>query len=172
VTLTAAGWPRPRDDWRNGARLPVPWIVSPPEWAKMDPERGAASLEDRLCQVCGEGHAEPSGGQPPRVVIFQDGRLRDRDTGGELNLSERGEANLAQFLHMSVILCARDQAMLHERCARLAVGTCPFLRGSLERGTLFAFTVPVTDLQIDRAFDREDATRLFALGERAEVWEP
>lgn len=146
--LTVAGWPRPRAPWRHGKRLPVPWIVPPPEWALMDPRRGRQAIEDRLCQVCGEGFESS---ETP-CVIFLDGKIRDAETLRELHAVPR--YSLPPGLAERIVLRARDQAILHERCAKLAVGSCPHLVRAKNGGRLFGFVGPVGSLWI-----REGGTR-------------
>jgi hypothetical protein len=116
-----AGWPRPwRLDAKSGEHLPAPWITVLPEFAKMDPARGGQMVRYRLCQVCGEGHGDGE------CIIFLDGGLRDAETLTEVEFPRKPDLipPLADFA-----LRAHDGAMLHERCAKLAVKFCPFLRG-------------------------------------------
>lgn len=155
--LTPEGWPRPFGDYKDGARLPVPWIVSPPEWAAMVPAREKACVYGCVCQVCGEGH-DPG----ERVVIFQSGKLRDQDTGGELEYG-------TPFTDAKVLLVALDNGVLHERCAKLAVGFCPHLKKAHAEGRLCAFTVPRADLKIER---RARGGQITALGDHAKSWAP
>lgn len=161
VVLTPPGWPRPRLPDRHGIRRPVPWITQAPEFASMEPNRGRASILGRLCQVCGEGHE--SGAD---VVIFLDGRLRDRKTRGELQL-RRPAVN---FLHMDVALKALDQAIMHERCARLAAGACPQLQRMHAEGRLFAFVGPLESIEHDT--DEKGApTKVYMHGPAARPWD-
>lgn len=138
VTLAPPGWPRPRLPDREGVHRPAPWITETPDFASMDPDRGALSITERLCQVCGEGH-EPGAD----VIIFLDGPLRDART--RERLESRGP--LVNFLHVDVTLKALDQAIMHERCARLAAGACPQLRRMRAEGRLFGFVGPVESIE-------------------------
>lgn len=155
--LTDAGWPRPFGDYLEGARLPVPWIVSPPEWASMVPIREKECVLSKRCQVCGEGYDDGD-----RVVIFQSGPLRDQETGGELGYG-------TPFTDAKVLLVAKDNGILHERCAKLAVGFCPHLKKANAEGRLCAFTVPLSDLRVDR---RGSTGQINALADRAQPWKP
>jgi hypothetical protein len=162
--LTEAGWPRPRAPFVADGEthmLPVPWIVSPPEWATMDPKRGRASLEARLCQVCGEGFTEPD----EAAVIFLDGMPRDAETLEELELHAR---DLRAEALPRIVLKARDQAICHERCAKLATGFCPFLSRAKAGNRLFAFVGPVGALYI-RNFEGRDSEVYFP-GHRCRPW--
>lgn len=161
--LTDPGWPRPRAPYKGESTLPVPWIVPPPEWAAMDPERGVASVTDRLCQVCGEGHDADGD-----VVIFLDGAPRDAKTFEEVPIGYELGADPGQWRREQLILLARDQAILHERCARLAVGTCPFLKRAAEGDRLFGFIGPVARV-FHRTFDGR-ASQVYLPGEAARVW--
>lgn len=144
--LTPAGWPRERRPDREGKVWPVAWITLAPDFAKMDPARGKEALEQRLCQVCGEGH-DPD----IDIVIFLDAELRDADTFERVHLGYDFPPEPHDNLDR-LVLKAKDAAMLHDRCARLAVATCPHLRGARERGVLFGFTGPIDDVFL-RKFD-------------------
>jgi hypothetical protein len=161
--LTPAGWPRPKAAWR-GKRLPVPWIVPPPEWVTMDPERGIQSVEDRLCQVCGEGH--DAGGE---VVIFLDGMPRDAETFEEVPVGYELGTDPGEWSADKLVLLARDQAILHDRCARLAVGTCPHLKRAAAGNRLFAFAGPISAI-FHRTTEEGRPTRLYLRGGAARVW--
>lgn len=161
--LTPAGWPRPRAPWKDGAMLPVPWIVPPPEWATMDPERGTATVEDRLCQVCGE--ALDRAGD---AVIFIDGQPRDAETFQEVPVGYELGPNPEQWSREQLVLLARDQAILHERCAKLAVGFCPFLSRAKAGGRLFAFVGPVASI-FHRTYEGRP-TRVYLRAAEARVW--
>lgn len=159
--LAPAGWPRPwRRDYKSGERLPAPWITVLPEFAKMDPTRGGQMVRYRLCQVCGEGHEEGTD-----VVIFLDGGLRDWQTLKEVEFPATPEdpPPLGDF-----ILKAHDGAMLHERCAKLAVGFCPFLKRAQAGNRLFAFAGPVSAI-FTRTFEGRP-TEVYMRGDEVRVW--
>lgn len=157
---TEKGWPRPRKPDRDGHTFPVAWITLAPDFASMDAERGTEALEKRLCQVCGEGH-DPGAD----VVVFLDGHLRDAETFDydTADLTPHEFPRLGQ-----VVLKAKDGAMLHERCARLAVGTCPHLRQAHEEDRLFGFAGPVDEVFL-RKFDGR-STEVYLPGSAARVW--
>lgn len=159
IVLTDPGWPRPRCLDTHGISRPTPWITQAPEFAVMDPTRGRESIEQRLCQVCGEGFE--SGGD---VVIFLDGPLRSAESGRELeDFEHRGARALAE-----VRLKAIDQALLHERCAQLAAGACPQLRRMRAENRLFAFVGPVDAVEHET---RDGVpTTVFMAGEAAKPW--
>lgn len=159
--LTEPGWPRPKAPGPDGKVLPVPWIVPPPEWASMDPARGRASIEERLCQVCGEGFTEPD---EPCVIIL-DGKLRDAETGDEYDVPQH---SLPAETARRVLMKARDQALLHERCAKLAIGFCPHLARAKAKSRLFAFVGPVGAIYV-RNYDGRDPEVYFP-ATRARPW--
>lgn len=161
--LTPAGWPRPKAPGPEGAQLPVPWIVPPPEWASMDPERGILSVEDRLCQVCGDPLDRDG-----EAVIFIDGMPRDAETYVELAIGYEVGSDPECWALDKIVLKARDQAILHDRCAKLAVGFCPFLKRAKEGGRLFAFIGPVASL-FHRTYDGRP-TQVYLRGAGARVW--
>jgi len=162
--LTEPGWPRPKAPGPDGKLLPVPWIVPPPEWASMDPARGRASIEERLCQVCGEGFTEPD----EAAVIFLDGMPRDIETYRELAVGYEVGSDPNCWALDKIVLKARDQAILHERCAKLAVGFCPHLATAKAKNTLFGFVGPVGALHV-RNFEGRDSFVYFP-GNRCRPW--
>lgn len=111
---TERGWPRPL----NEERYPVPWISPSSDLAVMDPRRHRRVVEDMLCQVCGEGHQEGSD-----VYLFVN----------EASPAPRG-----------AVAQAMDDALMHERCARLAHGRCPELRRLRQGGRLRAYRAPLS----------------------------
>ena len=135
---TDPGWPRPRFLDRLGRLLPVPWVTPMPHFAKTDAGRRTRSKHERLCQVCGEGH--PDGAE---VVLFIDGGLRTRSLDEELDVEE----------YRNVLLRAMDDAIMHERCARLAAGFCPRLREMRAKGQLWAFAGPIEAVELHEARD-------------------
>lgn len=130
-TLTAPGWPRP---WIAG--IPIPWVSSPYEMGKTDGDRREWTKHERGCQVCGEKH-EPGA----EVVAF---------LAGPLVSLEDDEKELV-FPNLKVM--AMDDAILHERCARLAAKHCPKLKEMHAEGSLFAFAAPV-----ERVRDNDELT--------------
>lgn len=103
--LTERGWPRPETRTRHGM-LPVPWVSPTDKLGVKDPERDEEAKENRTCQICGLGH------------------------DGEVWLFVNEEGVPAE--REGLIALAMDDAILHPRCARLALGNCPAL------GRLFA----------------------------------
>lgn len=100
--LTEAGWPRPIVDG-----LPIAWISLPDALGQTDPDRHRTSVLERICQVCGEGH-EPDG----EIWLMVNEPRRE-----ELPEPRDGKEALAM-----------DDALLHPRCAKLALGRCPGLK--------------------------------------------
>lgn len=160
--LTPAGWPRPRGADREGNVFPVAWITLPPNFARMDPDRGVAAIKGRLCQVCGEGHEEGA-----EVVGFLDAELRDAQTFKQVHPGYDFPAEPHDHLDR-LVLKAKDGAMLHERCARLAIATCPHLRGAKERGRLFGFAGSVADIFFRHRPPRP--SEVYLPGRSARVW--
>lgn len=169
--LTAPGWPRPWAADVDGVRHPAPWVTEIPNFAAMNHDRREQMVTDLLCQICGEGH--PPGAE---VVVFQTGRLRDKATGGELQLSPRSERHENAAVFASVAIGCRDGAILHDRCARLAVKHCPALRRYRELGQLFGFRGPLAAITvIEDADDDADGTPVDLLlldGASAQIWNP
>lgn len=161
--LTPAGWPRPRRPNREGVSFPVAWITLPPDFAAMDPDRGVKALEDRLCQVCGEGHAPGAD-----IVIFLDSEFRDAQTFEKVTPGYDFPPEPEKAPLEALVLKAKDGAMLHERCARLAIATCPHLRGAREKGVLFGFAGSVDDVFL-RKFDGRPS-EVYLPGSKVRVW--
>jgi hypothetical protein len=160
--LTPAGWPRPRRADREGNVFPVAWITLAPDFAAMDPDRGVRAITDRLCQVCGEGHGEDG-----EVVIFLDAELRDAETFEKVHPGYDFPAEPQDHLDR-LVLKAKDGAMLHDRCARLAVATCPHLRTAKDRGRLFGFAGSVADIFVRHRTPRP--SEVYLPGRSARVW--
>lgn len=78
---------------------PIPWAVRPGEFSALDPGRRQQALDERLCQVCG--------------CEFE----------GSVYLLVGGAPPRRQDL----IVLSIDDAVLHLRCLRLALGSCPGL---------------------------------------------
>lgn len=159
---TPKGWPRPRRPDHEGNTWPVAWITLPPDFATMDADRGKEALEDRLCQVCGEGHDPGSD-----VIIFLDSELRDAETFERVHPGYDFPPDPRTSLD-SLVLKAKDGAMLHERCAKLAMGACPHLYGARDKGNLFGFTGPVERVFL-RKFDGRPS-EVYLPGVAARVW--
>lgn len=142
---TPPGWPRPI---RGG--YPVPWVSPASSLGETIPERREEVLDGLLCQVCGEGH-DPDG--TAYLLVGDPASVEDGDPTGR-----------------SVRLM--DDALMHERCARLAVARCPELR-RLRGGHLAVFRGPV-DAVVAVTLDDEDlrgdeaADCLVADGDRLE----
>lgn len=163
---TPKGWPRPRQPNKEGIVFPVAWITLAPDFVSMDAERGTEAIEDRLCQICGEGHAADAD-----VVIFLEGGLRDSQTMEELHVGYDFDPDRLSAENTrldEVVLKCQDGAMLHERCARLAVGTCPHLRRAKTKGRLFGFAGPVSEVFL-RKFDGRP-TEVYMPGSAVRVW--
>lgn len=160
--MTPPGWPRPRRPNREGVVFPVPWIALAPDFASMDPPRGVEAIKGRLCQVCGEGH-EADG----EVVIFLDAELRDAETFEKVNPGYDFPPETHKHLDR-LVLKAKDGAMLHDRCARLAMATCPHLRGAKDRGRLFGFAGSVTDVFVRHRTPRP--SEVYLPGNAVRVW--
>jgi hypothetical protein len=138
--LTDPGWPRPRYKLRYPPEgfhptkpfvhvaLPVPWITEVPNFAGTDPGRRLDAQAAKLCQVCGHVHLPGS-----EVIVFLNGKLRAVPWAKEIDLQE----------YRNVILRAIDDAIMHERCARLAAGNCPKLKSMRAEGNLFVFAGPI-----------------------------
>lgn len=165
--LTDKGWPRP---WHthapDGERYPTPWVTVLPNFATIHPGRREDIVADRLCQICGEAHKPGS-----TVVVFQVGRLRDKRNGAELILD--ADTDLSTILHV-VGIPVRDAALLHDRCARLAVKFCPSLRQMAATQSLGAFYGPIEGVTVidegDETSDGEPVDLLILDGSLAQPW--
>lgn len=113
--LTEPGWPRPRYRLRFQPKVgnyvdqvvPVPWVTPVPDFVTLAPERRERAFDEGLCQICGVAH-EPGG----EVVVFLNGGLRARPEDPRMDLEH----------YRNVILRAIDDAVMHPRCAKLALG--------------------------------------------------
>jgi hypothetical protein len=130
TALTERGWPRPRI-----GGYPIPWISLPDDLGKTSVERREQVIRELRCQVCGEGHEDDD-----EIVTFSrkqlDGRLWPSDEGFVLPM---------------------DDAIMHERCARLAAGSCPALKTLREEDRLLAFTAPFSAVVVIRPSAKEVA---------------
>ena len=102
---------------------PIPWIAVPYRLGMTYRTRRAKMLELGLCQVCGLGHEE--GGEV--LMLVNESRVPDGDPAG-------------------FEVLAMDDAIMHRRCYRLAVGRCPALRDLRRAGDLQAVVAPVEAL--------------------------
>jgi hypothetical protein len=160
--LTPKGWPRPRRRDKHGKSWPAPWITRVPDFASMDRDRGLRSIEQRLCQVCGEGH-DPGAD----VVIFLDGTLRDSKTYEPIGVVSMSTHDWPEGIE-TVVLRALDQAIMHDRCAKLAAGACPQLRKMRDEDRLFAFAGPVES--ITHQTKEGVPTRVYMPARSAKAW--
>lgn len=128
--LTLAGWPRPRFRTAEGRIFPVPWITPVPHFASTDPRRRNETRITKACQVCGLQHEDGA-----EIVIFLDGPIRNR---AQEPLGKVFKAVLADTM-----LKAIDDAIMHERCARLAAGACPRMQQKRKSGQFFPFAGPI-----------------------------
>lgn len=166
---TPKGWPRPRRANREGVVFPVAWITLAPDFASMDADRGKEALLLKLCQVCGEDH-DPDGD----VVIFLDGELRDAETLAKVEPGYDFPPPPYDATTLDgLVLKAKDGGMLHERCAKLALATCPHLRQAKDNGRLFAFAGPIAEVFIRSFEGRQSAGRqpeVYLPGNKSRVW--
>ena len=128
LPLTAPGWPRPViGGW------PVPWVSPPEDLSAMDAARKLALLDTRTCQVCGVCHN-------PGDVVYM---CVDTPVGADgLSVDRPEDATAAVPM---------DEALMHERCMRLAVGSCPRLLRLQRESRLLVVSVVV-----DGTFVRDD----------------
>lgn len=105
--LTASGWPRP-----VVGGLPIPWVSPADDLSTMNAARAAACASGAVCAVCGVGY----------------------DEGQEAFAFVRGEALPADMSTGTVR--AMDNAIMHGRCARLALAVCPKLKSLVAGGLL------------------------------------
>lgn len=132
--LTDAGWPRPIVDG-----WPVPWVSPKHELSRMHDARAAASATGAVCAVCGLGYQD---GETAYVLVKADAPPGPDDQAAQ----------------------AMDNAIMHERCARLAVAVCPKLKRLRSDGRLRvlrtvgnrATIVPDDDGVFHAQIDRED----------------
>lgn len=125
--LTDEGWPRPRWLDGEGRMLPVPWITPVPDFASTDPMRRLQTQANRSCQVCGYVHSRHE-----EVIVFLNGGLWHEPGHRPRNPDDWSK----------VLLRAIDDAVMHQRCARLAAGNCPKLKRMRAEGNLWAFAGP------------------------------
>lgn len=115
ATLTDSGWPRPViGNW------PIPWVTPAEDLKQVDPDRMSEVVERGLCQVCGD----PAEKDEPIYVL--------------VNL-ENGPA--PEDLSAKTVQ-AMDNAVMHERCMRLAIARCPCLRRLRAADKLVLYRAP------------------------------
>lgn len=122
LTWTDRGWPRPIiNGW------PIPWVSPAEELKRTDPDRMSEVVEWAKCQVCGLSH------KPWEIVYF----LVNRDITGETPSNLEGK-----------VIQAMDQAVMHERCMKLATGRCPVLCNLRGREALVLYAAYWRDVKI------------------------
>ena len=115
--LTKEGWPRPIiGGW------PIPWVSPPEDLSQTDGDRLLEVIANRLCQVCGLPHAKGE-----RVFLCVSAENEGTNRKADLN---------------SMTVFPMDNAVMHERCARLAVARCPALRDLAAKGALIVLSAP------------------------------
>lgn len=131
TALTDAGWPRPViDGW------PIPWVSPPEDLSFTDGDRLLAVIAGKLCQVCGLGH------QPgDRIIVYVS--ADNEGTGRDVDLADQ-------------TVFAMDNAILHDRCARLALARCPALREMKRNGALIVLSAPAESLFVGDANGKGD----------------
>jgi hypothetical protein len=105
----------------------------------MDAARKLALLDTRACQVCGVCH------NPGDLVFLCVSTPVDAE-GRPVDRPEDATA-----------VVPMDEALMHERCMRLAVGRCPQLLELRKMGRLLVLRVPVDDVLVR---DEEQVARL------------
>lgn len=114
----------------NDDGLPVPWISPRNELKVTDPQRMLAVVFGLLCQVCGEGHYADEA-----VFMF-------------VNDEPKGNSGVA---------LAMDNAVMHERCAKLTLGRCPGVNGVMMKGPFYILVACSNNIEI--IYDHEDEER-------------
>lgn len=109
--LTPAGWPRPVVDG-----WPIPWVSPAHALATMDIPRLRRAASGKICAVCGLDH-QPT--DAAYIVVSGPKPPHDVET-------------LAQ---------AMDNAVMHLRCLKLAVGKCPTLLRMIRENRLLVLEV-------------------------------
>lgn len=141
--LTDRGWPRPMiGGW------PIPWVSPPHDLSNEDEDRHAEVIANVLCQVCGEGHA-------PHDTVY-------------LVINDPTQPGADVSFAWAV---ATDDAIMHERCLRLAAGRCPALKRLRSEGKLSVVSCPASAVSAHDFDDGEEAgqPRLAADGEHCTV---
>lgn len=139
--LTDNGWPRPRmGGW------PIPWVSPAADLSEMDPARYNACASGAVCAVCGDGY--PAGADAYALA------LTDR-VDPLTDLSDG-------------VLRPMDNAVMHERCLRLALAWCPELARKHAAGALVCVRVPANAAVVEPNEDG-DGVRGVIDGARCEV---
>lgn len=115
--LTGQGWPRPRV-----AGWPVPWVSPAEDLSQMDPARVEACCSGAICAVCGGDFAAEE--RALALVLAGDRVLEPGADLAELGIDPM------------------DSAVMHHRCARLALAWCPALKRRVDAGDLVCVEVP------------------------------
>ncbi len=105
--LTATGWPRP-----VVGGLPIPWVSPSDNLATMNHARATACASGAVCAVCGEGYQDD---EEAFAFVKEPELPADLSTGS---------------------IRAMDNAVMHRRCARLALAVCPKLKSLIAAGML------------------------------------
>ena len=146
LTYTDVGWPRPIiGGW------PIPWVTPAENLKQTDPDRMTEVVDYALCQVCGLGH------NPMSFVYF----FVNLEVGP---IPDSLEDKMVQ---------AMDNAVLHERCMKLATGRCPALRDLIERSKLVMYrsrwkNVKIHEIPEEVEHDKREAFVLCIAGEEVE----
>lgn len=131
IPLTEKGWPRPLV---GADKLPVPWVSPPADLSQVIPERMSEVVDYGLCQICG---LEPEPNE--KVYLFV-----NLESGPK---PEQMEDKIVQ---------AMDNAILHERCMRLAIGRCPCLKKLRANKMLVMYSTVYSNVKIFTADDDGD----------------
>ncbi len=128
ATMTERGWPRPHiGGW------PVPWVSPAEDLSTFDLDRLAEVRDKLLCQVCGEGH----GPDDTTYLLVKDDDAPDVDISGKIAVTI-------------------NDAVMHERCLRLAAGRCPQLGRLRATGKLRVIACPISAVAVYDIDDEED----------------
>lgn len=134
LTYTERGWPRPFiKGW------PIPWVSPAEELKRTHPDRMTEIVDYALCQVCG---MKPS--PEESVFLLVNGELTDNPEGMDMSTK---------------MVQAMDNAAMHFRCMKLAVGRCPELKRMLAEGKLYLFAAKYSDIKIYEVPDTESDRR-------------
>lgn len=128
LTYTERGWPRPIvNGW------PIPWVTPTEELRQTSPERMAEVVDRGLCEVCGIAAS------PADYVYF----LVNLENGPiPENMAEK-------------VVQTMDNAVMHHRCLRLALGRCPALRSLKAKGMLVIYRALWGDVGVYSADDED-----------------
>lgn len=146
LTYTDVGWPRPIiGGW------PIPWVTPAENLKQTDPDRMTEVVDYALCQVCGLGH------NPMSFVYF----FVNLEVGP---IPDDLEDKVVQTM---------DNAVMHERCMKLATGRCPALLDLIKRGKLVMYRarwkhVYIHEIPDDGDRDEREAFKLCVEGSEVE----